>query len=178
LFTGEGWLVRIAVICTLVVVNVILESTLFQYTRILGIKPDFALMIIVAYGIMRGKSYGTFIGLGTGLLIDMLYGRAFGINALSYMVTGYIIGQVQENVFKDSFIPAVVFNFAAVALFQHLYIFLAYFSNNFPSTDISYVNMLLKVILPQAIYNSIIGSIVYRLLYRLDESKLLDKRIY
>ncbi len=169
---------RIAVICTLAVFNVILESTLFQYTRIFGIKPDFTLMIIVAYGIMRGSSYGAFIGLGTGLLLDMLYGRAIGINALAYMVTGYIIGRVHENVFKDSFIPAVVFNFIAVVVFQHGFILLAYFSNNFPVTDISYVNMLLEIILPQAVYNSILGSIAYRLIYRLDEAKFINKRIY
>lgn len=169
---------RIAVICTLAVVNVILESTLFQYTRIFGIKPDFTLMIIVAYGIMRGSSYGAFIGLGTGLLIDMMYGRTIGINAFSYMVTGYIIGQVHENVFKDSFIPAFVFNFIAAIIFQHGFILLAYFSNNFPSTDISYVYMLLKIILPQAIYNAVVGSIAYRLIYRLDEAPFLNKRIY
>ena len=169
---------RIAVICTLAIFNVILESTLFQYTRIFGIKPDFTLMIIVAYGIMRGSSYGAFIGLGTGLLLDMLYGRAIGINALSYMVTGYLIGRVQENVFKDSFIPAVVFNFIAVVVFQHGFVMLAYFSNNFPVTDISYVNMLLEIILPQAVYNAVLGTIAYRLIYRLDEAKFINKRIY
>ncbi len=175
---SEGWPVRIAVICTLVVLDVILESTLFQYTRIFGIKPDFTLMIIVAYGIMRGSSYGAFIGLGAGILLDLLYGRAIGINALAYMATGYVIGQVHENVFKDSFIPAVVFNFLAIILFQHAFIMLAYFSNNFPSTDISYVNMLLQNILPQAVYNAVIGFVAYRLIYRLDDARFLDKRIY
>lgn len=169
---------RIAVICTLAVINVILESTLFQYTRILGIKPDFTLIIIVAYGIMRGSPYGAFTGLGMGLLIDIMYGRTIGINALSYMVTGYIIGQFHENVFKDSFIPAIVLNFFAVVVFQHSFILLAYFSNNFPSADISYVNMLLKVILPQAVYNTVVGSIAYRFIYKLDEASFLNRRIY
>jgi rod shape-determining protein MreD len=135
-------------------------------------------MIIVAYGIMRGSSYGAFTGLGIGLMIDMMYGRAIGINALSYMLTGFIIGQVHENVFKDSFIPAIVFNFIAVIVFQHCFILLAYFSNNFSSTDISYVYMLLKVILPQALYNSIVGAVAYRLIFKLDEASFLNKRIY
>jgi len=169
---------RIAVICTLAVLNVILESTLFQYTRIYGVKPDFSIIIIVAYAIIRGGSYGTFIGLGTGLLVDMLYGRAIGINALSYMVTGYIIGQAHENVFKDSFIPPLIFNFIAIIIFQHTYLLLSYFSNNFPSTDISYAYMLLKVILPQALYNAVAGSVIYRYIYKLDEAKFMNKRIY
>ena len=169
---------RIAVICTLAVVNVILESTLFQYTRIYGIKPDFSIIIIVAYAIMRGSSYGAFTGLGVGLLIDMLYGRAIGINALSYMVTGYIIGQAYDNVFKDSFIPSFIFNFVAIIIFQHIYILLSYFSNNFPSTGITYVYMLLKMILPQAVYNAVVGSIVYRYIYKLDETPFMSRRIY
>lgn len=169
---------RIAVICTLVVVNVILESTLFQYTRIYGVKPDFSIMIIVAYAIMRGSGYGAFIGLGTGLLIDMLYGRTIGINALSYMVTGYIIGQAHENVFKDSFIPSFIFNFIAIMIFQHSFMLLSYFSNNVPSTGMSYLYMLLQVILPQAVYNAIIGSVAYRYIYKLDETAFMNRRIY
>ena len=169
---------RIAVICTLVVVNVILESTLFQYTRIYGIKPDFSIMIIVAYAIMRGSSYGAFTGLGIGLLIDMMYGRTIGINALSYMVTGYIIGQAHENVFKDSFIPSFIFNFFAIMIFQHSFLLLAYFSNNIPDTGVSYLYMLLKVIFPQAVYNAVVGSIVYRYIYKLDEASFMNRRIY
>ncbi len=169
---------RIVVICALTVVNIILESTLFQYTRVYGVKPDFAIMIIVAYAIMRGRGYGAFIGLGAGFLIDIMYGRTIGINAMSYMITGYIIGQAHENVFKDSFIPAFVFNFIAVMIFQHSFIILSYFSNNFPVSGFPYVNMLLKVILPQGLYNAILGSIVYRYIYKLDEASFMNKRIY
>lgn len=169
---------RIAIICTLAVVNVILESTLFQFMRIYGIKPDFSIMIIVAYAIMRGSSYGAFTGLGIGLLIDTMYGRVMGINALSYMVTGYIIGQAHENVFKDSIIPPFIFNLIAIIIFQHSFILLSYFSNDFPSIGIPYIYMLLKVILPQALYNAVVGSVVYRLIYKLDETSFMDRRIY
>ncbi len=169
---------RIAVICILAVVNVIFESTLLQYTRIYGVKPDFSIMIIVAYAIIRGSSYGAFIGLGIGLLIDTMYGRVIGVNAFSYMVTGYIIGQSHENVFKDSYIPPFIFNAAAIIISQHCFILFSYFSRNFSSIGIPYIGMLLKVILPQAAYNAIVGLMVYRVMYKLDETPFMDKRIY
>lgn len=169
---------RIAIICLLAVINVIFESTLFQYTRINGIKPDFSIMILVAYAILRGSSFGAFIGLGIGLLIDIMYARVIGINAFSYMVTGYIIGQAHENVFKDSVIPPFIFNFAAIIIFQHSFLLLSYFSNNFPSIGSSYVYMLLQVILPQALYNAVVGTIVYRFIYKLDKTSFMDRRIY
>lgn len=169
---------RITVICTLAVLNVILESTLFQYMRIYGIKPDFSIMIIVSYAILRGSTYGAFAGLGIGLLIDILYGRVMGINALSYMVTGYIIGQAHENVFKDSIIPPFIFNLIAIIIFQHSFILLSYFSNDFPSIGVQYGYMLFEVILPQALYNAVVGSIVHRFIYKLDETSFMDRRIY
>lgn len=146
--------------------------------RICGIKPDFSIMVIVSYAIMRGSSYGAFIGLGIGLLTDFMYGRVIGINAMSYMVTGYIIGQAHENIFKDSLIPPFIFNIIAVLIFQHSFVSLSYFSSNFPSTGITYMHILLKVMLPQAFYNAIIGLVVYRLIYRLDSASFMDRRIY
>ncbi|MGE5629905.1 MAG: rod shape-determining protein MreD [Caulobacteraceae bacterium] len=169
---------RIIVICALALVNIILESTLFQYTRIYGIKPDFSIIIIVAYAILRGSSYGAFIGLGFGMLVDILFGRTIGINALSYMITGYIIGQAHETVFKDSYIPAFLFNFSAVFIYQHLFFMLSYFSNNITGTNFSYLFILLKMIIPQAIYNAVLGAILYRYLYRLDEMPFMNRRLY
>ena len=95
---------RILVLGILILLNFIFESTIFQYTRIFGIKPDFTIMLITSYAIMRGSVYGGFIGLMSGFLNDLIYGKSFGVNSLSYILTGYIIGQSQENVFKDSFI--------------------------------------------------------------------------
>lgn len=169
---------RILIVSLLVLVNVILESTVFQYLRIWGVKPDFATIIIVSYAIMRGSSYGAFIGLGSGLLLDMLYGRTIGINAISYMITGYIIGQAHENVFKDSFIPAVIFNIGAVFLQQNLCFLATYLSNNFGGNGVSYIYILVKDIIPLCLYNGIIGGIVYRYLYKLDTRKFMDRRIY
>lgn len=165
---------RILVLGLLIVLNFILESTIFQYTRILGIKPDFTIMLITSYAIMRGSIYGGCIGFLSGLLNDLIYGRAFGINALSYMVTGYIIGQSQENVFKDSYIPPIIFNVIAVLIYHNLFYLVTYFSK----TNISYTHALFNIMIPQSIYNGILGPFVYRFIYRLDEKRFMNKKIY
>lgn len=165
---------RIVVLAILILFNFILESTIFQYTRIMGIKPDFTIMLVVSYAIMRGSAYGGYIGLASGLLNDLIYGKPFGINGLSYMITGYIIGQSQENVFKDSFIPPIIFNIAGVFLYQNLFYLVTYFSK----TNISYTHAFLNIMIPQSIYNGILGAFVYRCIYKLDEKKFMDKKIY
>lgn len=165
---------RIFIIGVLIIVNFILESTIFQYTRILGIKPDFTILLITSYAIMRGSGYGAFIGLASGFLQDTFFGYTIGINAFSYMITGYLIGISRENVFKDSYIPSIVFNLGAVFIYQHLFFLITYFTK----IDISYTHAFLNIILPQSIYNAVLGPFAYRLILKLDEKRFMDNKIY
>lgn len=165
---------RVFVVSVLVVLNLILESTLFQFTRIFGIKPDFTIVLIVAYSILRGKNYGIFIGITSGIIIDLMYGKVIGVNGLAYMLTGFLIGQFYDSVFKDSYFPAIVFNIAAVIVYQHIFLLISYFTK----VDVVYTDALLKVIIPQAIYNGVVGGILYRYIFNLDNKRFMDKRFY
>lgn len=166
------------VVSGIILLNIILEATLFQFIRIGGIKPDFVIMLIVAYAILEGGVYSSVIGFASGLLLDILFGRVLGINAFSYMITGYIMGQAHENVFKDSILPPALFNFLAVIAFQHLYFLLIYLTGDLAMEGISYTYILLRVILPQSIYNSILGAIIYRYYLRLNNKKFMQNRVY
>jgi len=123
---------------------------------------------------MRGSGYGAFIGLASGFLQDTFFGYTIGINAFSYMITGYLIGISRENVFKDSYIPSIVFNLGAVFIYQHLFFLITYFTK----IDISYTHAFLNIILPQSIYNAILGPFAYRLILKLDEKRFMDNKIY
>lgn len=165
---------RVLVIFTMIIVNIILESTLFQYFRIFGVKPDFTLILIVAYSILQGGYYSTFIGLVAGLITDIVFGNAIGVYAFCYMITGYVIGQVHGNVFKDSVVPAILFNIIAVFIFNNLFFYVSYFMK----INVSYTYMLIKILIPQCIYNGLLGFIVYKYLYKLDISNFMQRRIY
>lgn len=169
---------RIIVLALILIVNLIFDSTIFQYSRIMGIKPDFIIVIVVSYAILRGSSYSSIIGLTAGILVDMMYGKVFGINAISYMITGYVIGMIHENVFKDSVLPAIIFNFAAVFVCQHIFFIFSYLSNNLIGLYGSYIYILTRIILPQCFYNMIIGGLIYKYFYKLDEMEFMDRRIY
>lgn len=166
------------VISGLILLNVILEATLFQFLRIQGIKPDFVIILVIAYAILEGGAYSAVIGLASGLLIDILYGRVLGVNAFSYMLTGYLLGQAHENVFKDSILPPALFNFAGVFVYQHIYFLIMYLTGNLLHDGISYTNILLSVILPQGIYNAIVGAVIYRYYLHLNDRKFMQNRLY
>jgi rod shape-determining protein MreD len=166
------------VISGFVLLNVILEATLFQFLRIDGIKPDFVIILIISYAILEGGAYSSAIGLVSGLIIDIFYGRALGVNAFSYMITGYIFGQARENVFKDSILPPLLFNFFAVIIYQHIYFLIMYLTGNLLNEGILYTQILLRIILPQAIYNAVIGAIIYRYFLHLNNKNFMQNRLY
>lgn len=166
------------VISGFVLLNIILEATLFQFLRIDGIKPDFVIILIISYAILEGGAYSVAIGLVSGLLIDILYGRVLGINAFSYMITGYIFGQARENVFKDSILPPVLFNFVAVIIYQHIYFLIMYLTGNLLHEGILYSQILFRIILPQGIYNAVLGTVIYRYFLNLNNKRFMQNRLY
>lgn len=166
------------IISGLVFLNVILEATLFQFLRIGGIKPDFVIIMIISYAILEGSAYSAAIGLVSGLIFDVLYGKVLGINAFSYMITGYLMGQAHENVFKDSILPPALFNFAGVFLYQHLYFMMMYLTGNLLHDGIAYSSILIRIILPQSIYNAVLGAIIYRYYLHLNDKKFMQNRLY
>jgi rod shape-determining protein MreD len=164
------------VVSVLVLLNVVLEATLFQFLRIGSIKPDFIIILLVSYAILEGGAYSVAIGLAAGLFIDILFGNVIGINGFAYMITGYLLSQAHENVFKDSILPPAIFNFAAVVIYQHLYFMLLYLTGNLLDGGVSYTYFLLRIMLPQGIYNAILGAIIYRYYLRLNEKKFMQNR--
>ncbi|MGB7605185.1 MAG: rod shape-determining protein MreD [Lutisporaceae bacterium] len=166
------------IISVIVLLNIILEATLFQFLRIADVKPDFIIIMIIAYAILEGGAYSAVIGLASGLLIDILFGRVLGVNAFSYMITGYLFGQAHDNVFRDSILPPALFNFATVIIYQHLYFFLMYMTGNLLHEGFSYMHILLGMIIPQSLYNTILGAIMYRFYLHLSEKDFMQRRLY
>lgn len=85
-----------------------LQSTLFNAYSIKGTIPDLVLIFVVFFALLNGAGKGTVYGFLCGLLEDLYVGRFIGLNALSKAITAYIVGRLQENVFKDNLLVAVV----------------------------------------------------------------------
>jgi rod shape-determining protein MreD len=110
--------------------NNILQSTLFPFLQIAGIQPDTLIVLITCFGLLGGTGYGVFTGIAGGLLQDILYGGPIGMNALIYMVIGYLTGLLYERIFVDRYIvPTSGLHDAGlpvlfkVALFRGLWIY-------------------------------------------------------
>lgn len=98
---------RASVVISLLVA-VFLDSVLFARLHIMGIRPDCLLALAVSLGVLLGQQEGLLFGLAGGLLVDVLFGRAVGLNAMAYMLSGAAGGLFYKKFYADNIvIPSV-----------------------------------------------------------------------
>ncbi|MCG8538903.1 MAG: rod shape-determining protein MreD [Clostridia bacterium] len=146
----------------MVIGNFILQTTIFQYFRVAGILLNTALLIVVTISTIYGRKDGVTAGILAGLLQDLFFSKAIGINILIYASIGYIIGGIEDKIFKDNYITPSLLISCSTLYYHTLYFVLMYFLRY----AIIYMDILKSVVLVEMIYNLIVGIIFYRIFYR------------
>ena len=82
-----------------IIIGMYLDSVLFAKVNIAGVVPDCVLVVIVCMGIQLGATEAAAVGCAAGLVIDILFGKAVGINAIAYMVAGSVGGIFYKKYF-------------------------------------------------------------------------------
>mgnify|MGYP000132526605 CR=1 FL=1 len=94
----------------------LLQTTLLARLRILGVMPDFMLLLAVAGGITAGATRGATIGFASGMLIDLFLPTPLGLSALVFTLVGYGVGVANTGVLRSAwYIPVLTAGGASVA---------------------------------------------------------------
>ena len=162
---------RSIIISIIILFNLILQSTLFQWFKIYDVVPNTSLIIVISFAIYSGRNRGAIIGFFVGILQDIIFGRIIGLGALIFMIIGYLVGLMDQKIFKDNlFVPLVLTALATILyeMVNFLLIFLLGYK-------IELLNIIKKMLIIEVIYNSIISIIVYYYVSKLFKSDLMKK---
>ncbi|MCL2610162.1 MAG: rod shape-determining protein MreD [Defluviitaleaceae bacterium] len=163
-------MLRILIVLLIIFINFILQSTLFHSIAIFGITPNTAIVIIVAFAIMRQDIEGAIIGFFAGLLQDIFFGNVIGLTALLYMFIGFLCGKP----FKEFYLENYILPIALVGTSTILYNFLYYVINFLFRARLDFFTYFGIIILPETIYNIVLTLPLYIVLYQIN--KALEKR--
>lgn len=145
----------------IIIVNFLLQTTIFENFIIFDTKPNLLLIFVVSFSFLRGDTEGAIIGFFTGLLIDMFFSRFLGLNAFIYMMVGFMTGNISAEFYKDNilicFLLVLVFNF----MFGIIYFILTAFFLGYPNL----LFFLWDIIIPEALYSSVIAFFIYKPYY-------------
>ena len=150
----------------------ILQITVFSFQPVAGVKPDLLLVVVIINGLLRGINKGAKLGLGAGLLQDMFFSGIPGKFTFIKFMLGSIMGTFTGKFFERNFLFPFFFTFIAT-IFQE-FILLFFSAGTF--LGINYFSVIREIIFPSALYNGILGLILYPIFYKI--LKIGDKRLW
>lgn len=160
------------IIGLIIIFNLILQSTLFQWIKIYGVVPNTALIIVISFAIYSGKSKGAIIGFCVGILQDIIFGRTIGLNTSVLMVTGYLTGLMDQKIFKDNLLIPFILTALSTFLYEMVNLLLIFLLGY----RIELFNIIKKMLIVEVIYNSILSLFIHFYVSKLFKSNLMKKR--
>jgi len=152
---------RAFVMGILILINFILQTSVWPQLAIFGVIPDTALIFTVSYGVLRGDVEGALFGFSAGLLHDIFSGGPLGMFALFGFVIGFISGKPFRDFFKDNYFLPFFVVLAAVIVQQ----FAIYVSSFLFLGQLNFPLFARLIILPTVIYTVSLSIPLYSLLH-------------
>ena len=148
----------------------LLQSNLFSWFNIAGVKPNLFVILVLITGLFIGKRAGTIFGIIFGISLDFLISKSIGISAIMFGIIGFLGGYLDKNFSKDSRITIITMILIATFLYEIGIIIFNYCIND-AQIKVMYV---IKTLVIELIYNSIVTIIIYPLImkfgYRMEEN--------
>ncbi len=101
---------RVTIITFLILAGcVVLQSILPGWLSIVGVRPDFALIVLIFVALRRGSMVGQVAGFASGIVEDFASVSPLGFHMLLRSVIGFIAGLPAGNLFLDPlFMPILL----------------------------------------------------------------------
>lgn len=148
---------RIVFYAVWLVILAVFQPTLARGIEIWGIAPNLFLCFVVMAGFLRGKFEGAICGMVFGLVYDLLIGRMIGVSSLIYLYLGLGAGILSEHFFSGGKRLAASATIAVGTLAAALVYYLA---RLMAAGDVGFVTALVRIALPEAVYNAGIGFLL------------------
>lgn len=139
---------------SLLLFTLALQGTITEGFNIKGIKPDFLLIVSYGIGLYKGEVKGLILGGFIGLLADASTSYLLGPNLLSKATVGFLSGFLRKKVFMITVGVNLIFILALSMLDGGInYLIITIFLQTSSCWDVFQA-----IILPQALYSSIVGT--------------------
>lgn len=141
----------------LVALAVLMQATLVARVRFFGACPNLLLVIVVAWGLLRGVTAALPIAFIGGLGLDLLSGLPLGSSALGLMAASLVAGLGTNQVYAGNLaLPALM---AAAATLVYAFVVLLTFPVGGLTVD--WMNTGLRVVAPELALNVLLMLLVY-----------------
>ena len=157
----------------IIVVCYLLQSSVFQAISFASITPNLMIVIVSAFGFMRGKKEVLWIGFFCVLILDIFTGSVIGFYALLYMFIGYVNGFFRKLFYpEDIKLPMLLIAGSDVVCSLIIYFFMFLFRGKF-----QFGYYLWNIILPELVYTMVVTIFLYFIILKINQKlESIEKR--
>ena len=87
-------------ILALMIIAAVAQTSVAPAFTFLGARPDFVLVVVVTWAVLRGVEEGIIWALVGGIALDLLSGSPFGVFTVSLVIVGFLTSLGEMNVFR------------------------------------------------------------------------------
>lgn len=141
----------------------VVQTSVMPMVSIAGLKPDLALLVVVAWGLISVPGEAAVWGFCAGVFLDLASGLPFGTQTLALTGVGLLLSLAQTNIFRSNLLlpPAAML----IATFIDNLIILGILSTL--GWQINWGDYLTWITLPTALINTLVLPLAYFPLQRL-----------
>ncbi|MBS5523552.1 MAG: rod shape-determining protein MreD [Clostridiales bacterium] len=148
----------------------LLQSAVFSFFALADIVPNLLIIVTASIALIRGQSEGCVVGFFCGLLMDISVGYYLGINALCFLVIGFVLGYLNQIYYEEDItLPLILIGVA-----DFLYGIIMYILSFMARGRFDFLYYLGRIILPELVYTVILSIVAYRFILFI--CKKLDKK--
>ncbi len=156
---------RRSITFVIILICFLLESSIFHRLSFAMIKPNLLIVVTSSFGFMRGRKEGMFVGVISGMLIDLFWGSTLGFNMLVYAVIGYMNGTFQRMFYDDDVkLPIVL-----IGTSELIYGLITYVCVYMLRGDFAFFTHLINIILPELVYTIMVTLVLYQIILHINK---------
>ncbi|NLM69793.1 MAG: rod shape-determining protein MreD [Firmicutes bacterium] len=162
-------------IYSLIIISaLVIQTTIFTSWSLFAVVPDLILVLVVLFSLINGPIFGAKFGFAAGLALDLLVGELIGLNALTKMIIGIVVGLLALRFYKENYVIPLLCVIAATIADQLLYALgMTIFGVSVP------LKLLVEqILLPLMLYNGILSLLLYVRLYYLNKKILYWDEVF
>lgn len=151
---------RVIIILLIIIAAYVVQTGIFPFLSLGGIKPNLLLIVTAAFGYFLGEKGGMLVGLACGILWDIFSGPLLGLEMIILTLAGYLCGKFQRLLYvEDLAFPAVMICVSDLlfGLANYLILFLFRGRLNLPS-------WFRLVMVPEMLYTVLVSVPLFALL--------------
>lgn len=156
----------------ILLLNLVIQSSVFPFIEIFHVKPDSLLCLVVSFAILGGNPTGILVGFLGGLLQDILFGNNIGLYTLQYMIVGVLIGTLFGKLYVGKFFVPILLLMAGSVVKQIIMLVYTFFTRS----GIPFNKAFFEIIIPEAIYTLILMPLIFKYVKKLYGYKFMKKK--